>query len=225
MKLLLLSDLHGNIKNLDAIKDEFSAADAVLFAGDYTALNKFETSDPAVEKMRECHVNIFSVIGNSDKPELLESLEKQDMSVEHAVVFFEGLSIAGSGGASVFTRTTPNEREEDDLLSDFDVIKNSDLKGQWSNLILISHNPPKETLCDQCVSGAHVGSQKLSDFIKEIKPLAVITGHIHEGAGIDKIGETVVVNPGAIAEGNYAVMEAEKDGGNWKVVKTELRKI
>ena len=224
MKLLLISDAHGKTENIERLSGISKECDAVLFAGDYTEFNKYETAAPCVKKMRALHESVFSVIGNCDMPELSESLDGEDMSVEHAITYFEGLAIAGSGGGSKFTGTTPNERTEEELLSDFEMIKNPELKeeGQWSNLILISHNPPKDTLCDQCAPGVHVGSKLLSDFIKEIQPLAVLTGHIHEGAAVDKIGRTYVVNPGALAEGKYAVMEIEKSGGEWNVLKCEL---
>lgn len=227
MKLLLISDLHGKIENLEKLRPQFESSDAIVFAGDFTEFGKYETSLPAVKKLREMHENIFCVLGNCDKTDLLEQIEKQDMCCERGIVYFEGLAFSGSGGGSKFTGTTPNEREEDDLLSDFDVVRNSALdgEGQWNNLILVSHNPPKDTLCDECAPNVHVGSSMLSDFVRETKPLALVCGHIHEGRAIDKIGETVVINPGPLADGNYAVLEAEKSGGEWKVLKAELKNL
>ena len=66
-----------------------------------------------------------------------------------------------------------------------------------------------------------------TDFILEHKPLAVICGHIHEGRGVEKIGETTVINPGSLGEkGTYYWLEVEKDsGGNWKVSKVEECKL
>ncbi len=225
--MLLISDLHGKIGNLEKLRAEFESADAVVFAGDFTEFGKDDTSLPAVKKLREMHENIFSVLGNCDGVDLLEVLEKQDMCCERGIVYFEGLAFSGSGGGSKFTGTTPNERTEEDLLSDFDVVKNSalDAQGQWSNLVLVSHNPPKETLCDECAPNVHVGSALLSDFVMATKPLALICGHIHEGRAIDKIGETVVINPGPLAEGFYAILEVEKSGEEWKVSNAELKNL
>lgn len=225
MRLLLISDIHGKIENLDKLEGEIKSAAAVLFAGDFTKFNDYDTTEPCVKKMRELCPNLFCVLGNCDKPDLLEEVEKIDASCEHSLVYFDGLQIAGSGGGSKFTGETPNERTEEDLQKDFDVIENSglDQEGQWSNLILISHNPPKGVLCDQPAPGVHVGSQIFTDFIAKTKPLAVLCGHIHEGVGIDKIGDTVVVNPGPLVDGKYAVMEVEKDGDSWKVASTELK--
>lgn len=228
MKLVLISDVHGNKENIEKLKNEFDSCDGIVFAGDFTEFNKEETGLPALEALSKCHENIFAVLGNCDNPELMEKLDENDISVDSSIVFHEGLAFAGSSGGSVFTKTTPNERTEEELLSDFDVIKNacdSSVNDQWNNLIVVSHNPPKNTSVDQCAPGVHVGSESLYNFIKEIKPLAVVTGHIHEGTGIDHIGETVVVNPGALFEGKYAVMDIEKKDGRWTVKNTELRNL
>ena len=157
----------------------------------------------------------------------MQKIESLDMSVEKSLAYFEGLAIAGSGGGSKFTGETPNERDEEDLQSDFDVIKNSGLReeGQWSNLIIVSHNPPKAQTVDSPAAGVHAGSQIFADFIEQTKPLAVLCGHIHEGRGVEKIGETVVVNPGPLCEGKYAVMEVEKSGESWRVVSTDLKSL
>lgn len=227
MKLLLISDVHGNVVNLEKLEGEIKGADAVLFAGDFSKFQKPETGLPCAEKMRELCPNLFAVLGNCDEPELLESIEKLDISAQHGLVFFDGIQVAGSGGGSKFTGETPNERDEEDLQSDFDVIKNSglDQEGQWNNLILISHNPPKAQTVDSPVPNVHAGSQIFADFIAQTKPLAVLCGHIHEGCGVEKIGETVVVNPGPLCEGKYAVMEIEKAGESWRVKDTQLKAL
>ena len=226
MKFLVISDLHGNISALEKLDGEFKAVDAVLFGGDFAAFKHSETGLPALEALCKKHNVIFSVIGNCDEPDFLHEIEKKDISVEGALVYHDGICIAGSGGGSKFTGTTPNERTEDELLSDFDVIERASAKsgGTWKNLILISHNPPKDTKCDAVNPALHAGSQKFREFIERIKPLAVITGHIHEGAAIDKIGATTVINPGALLDGNYAVMEIAENDGEWSVTDAELRK-
>ncbi|MCQ2573092.1 MAG: metallophosphatase family protein, partial [Treponema sp.] len=43
MKLLLISDIHGNAEILDKLDEEFKACDAVLFAGDFAEAFKNET--------------------------------------------------------------------------------------------------------------------------------------------------------------------------------------
>lgn len=226
MKILVLSDLHANNENVGKLDEQFAKADAVIFAGDFAECFKPETGKEALNTLCTKHDTIFAVLGNCDEPEFIEELEDQDICVEKTLVFHEGLAIAGSGGGTYFTGKTANEREEEEILSDFNIVKTSvEQTGDnslWKNLILISHNPPKDTKCDAVNAELHAGSQLFADFIKENQPLAVVCGHIHEGKAVDKIGDTVVINPGPLLEGNYAWLELEKSGDSWKIVNTEL---
>ena len=230
MKILVISDLHAHNDVLDQMDSLFEQADAVVFGGDFAECFKPETGKAALEKLCSKHENIFAVLGNCDNEDFMEDLENQDICVERALVFHEGLAIAGSGGGTKFTGKTEFERTEEEILSDFDIVLNSvEQTGDeslWKNLILISHNPPKDTKCDAVNPTLHAGSAQFTDFIKENQPLAVVCGHIHEGAGIEKIGETVVINPGSVGEaGTYAWLEVAKDGDSWKVVKAELGQL
>lgn len=230
MKLLVISDLHAHNDVLDKMDSLFEQADAVIFGGDFAECFKPETGKDALEKLCSKHENIFAVLGNCDNEDFLEELEAQDVSVEKSLAFHDGLAFAGSGGGTYFTGKTEFERTEDECLSDFDIVKNSvEQTGDaslWQSLILISHNPPVGEKIDSFDGEHHAGSQKFTDFIKENKPLAVVCGHIHEGTGIEKIGDTVVINPGSLGEAeSYVWLEVEKDGGNWKVVKTEMCKL
>ncbi len=221
MKFLILSDIHGDLDNLDKLDDQFKTADAVLFAGDFAKFNEIETGKPVLEKLCKKHDTIFSVVGNCDEFEFTAEIEAADISVHKTLVYHEGLAFCGSSGGSVFTQTTPFEREDEDLASDFNIVTET-FDGEWDNLIAIMHNPPKNTKCDTIDGGIHVGSQALRDFIEKVKPLAVITGHIHESSAIDTIGNTTIINPGALLDGKYAIMEVEKENNSWKVTKAEL---
>ena len=230
MKLLVISDLHAHNDVLDKMDDIFAKADAVLFGGDFAECFKPETGDEALEKLCSKHETIFAVLGNCDNEVFMGDLGERDICVEKALVFHEGLAFAGSGGGTKFTGKTEFERTEEECLSDFDIVKNSvDQNGDkslWKNLILISHNPPVGDKIDSFDGEHHAGRQKFTDFIKANKPLAVVCGHIHEGTAIEKIGDTVVINPGSLGEaGTYAWLELEKDGDGWKVSKAELQKL
>ena len=227
MKLLVISDLHAHNDVLDKMDEQFKSADAVVFAGDVAECFKQETGKDALEKLCSKHESIFAVLGNCDNEDFLEDLDNQDVNVEKALVFHEGLGFAGAGGGTKFTGKTEFEREEDEILADFDIVINSveqtGDKSLWNSLILVSHNPPVADKLDSFDGEHHAGSQKFTDFIKENQPLAVVCGHIHEGTGIEKIGETVVINPGSLGEkGTYVWLDVEKSGDGWKVVSSEL---
>ena len=174
--------------------------------------------------MLSCHDTIYAVTGNCDNPDFIEALEDEDINVQNTMVFRDGLVFSGSGGGAQFTGVTPNERTEEELVADFNVVKEQKETTSWSNMIMIMHQPPKDTACDTITSGAHVGSPALRQVIEELQPLAVVTGHIHESFGKDTIGKTLVINPGSLAEGRYAVLEVLKSPeGEWSIKEAELK--
>ena len=229
MKFLVFTDIHGNADVLDSLDDEFSSCDAVIFAGDFADVIAKKDGTPVLEKLCKKHDEIYAVLGNHDSLEFLGKLEDAGINAERMLNYTGGFAIIGSGGATFFTRDTPNERSEEDILSDYAILKTSEndgADGAWSNLIIISHNPPKDTKCDAVNEHVHAGSEGFRALIEEIKPLAVITGHIHEGVGIDKIGDTVVINAGSLGlSGKYAILEVEKSGDIFSVKNAELKSI
>lgn len=281
MKFLVLSDIHGSEENLDKLDAEFEAADAVLFAGDFvTDTSETEKALAILEKLDKKSKCLYAVIGNCDNPSFLEELEKRDVSVQGAMIFRDGLAFAGAGGGTKFTGTTPNERDEEEIMADLQMVSDRsaeyeeytfdeiDEKGEsdgetendgeyddedfeeeefaenaensagagtetaedaepvhWDNLICVVHNPPKDTKVDKISAGIHVGSALYRQFIETYQPLVCVSGHIHEAAAIDTVGNTTLINPGALAEGKYATLNVQKQKNTWAVIKAELKQL
>ncbi len=280
MKFLVLSDIHGKEENLDKLDAEFEAADAVLFAGDFvTDVSEREKALAILEKLDKKSKCLYAVTGNCDEPSFLDELEKRDVSVQGAMIFRDGLAFAGAGGGTKFTGTTPNERDEEEIMADLQMVSDrsaeyeeytfdeTDEKGEdgesekeyddkdfeaeeteeieesaesvsessgaeteeepvhWDNLICIVHNPPKDTKVDTISAGIHVGSALYRQFIETYQPLVCVSGHIHESAAIDTIGNTTLINPGALAEGKYATLNVQKQKNTWAVIKAELKQL
>ena len=221
MKFLCISDIHGNVEALNKLDGVFSEVDAVLFAGDFAECFKTETSKPVLEALVKKHDEIYAVLGNCDEPDFLEELEDAGINAERILNYTGSFAILGSGGGSKFTGKTPNERSLEDLMADFQILSSCEEEngsdGKWHNLIVISHNPPKGEKVDSFAPGMHAGSELFTKFIEEKEPLAVLTGHIHEGTAIETIGKTLVVNPGSLGEkGSYAILTVEKAGDAYK---------
>ena len=74
------------------------------------------------------------------------------------------------------------------------------LASDASEVVLVTHSPPRDTNCDQIGAGQHVGSRAIRAFVERRQPRIVLSGHIHESPRIasfrDRIGSTEVVNPG-----------------------------
>lgn len=72
--------------------------------------------------------------------------------------------------------------------------------------ILVFHSPPKANHID-LEGDQHKGSQVVAEVIKTHRPLFAFCGHAHEAQGQEWVGNTLVVNPGALKHGYYAVMD------------------
>ncbi len=65
--------------------------------------------------------------------------------------------------------------------------------------ILLTHAPPLATRLDRLASGAHVGSQAVRD-IALYGSRVLVCGHIHESAGVDRLGDVLMLNAGALGD-------------------------
>lgn len=206
MKLLLLSDIHSNVRNLEEIlkKEDF---ELLLIAGDLTHFRKQDVIviDEVVSKYaQEC----YAVHGNCDHAEIL-SYELNGINFIHSrSLNFDELTLHGIGGSLKTPFGTPSEYSEDDYE---EILKNfnfSDFN------VLVSHCPARGIL-DRTNYGENIGSETIRRYIKNFQ--IVISGHVHESFGVAK-DERIAVNPGPVNWGRYAVLDL-------RTMEVELRKI
>lgn len=134
------------------------------------------------------------------------------------VEFAESRCIALEGGTEVITTGysnetpwhTPREATEEELADRlqemFRAVRDP------GRLVLVAHPPPRATELDQApaIDGefrvqtdlgsprmAPVGSSAVRSFIEEHQPVLGLHGHVHESKAIQRLGETVCVNPGS----------------------------
>ncbi|PJE81601.1 hypothetical protein COU58_01500 [Candidatus Pacearchaeota archaeon CG10_big_fil_rev_8_21_14_0_10_32_42] len=65
----------------------------------------------------------------------------------------------------------------------------------------------------------HYGSKMARKVIEKYQPLLFFGGHIHESIGKSKLGKTIIVNPGAIHEGNFVTVDINEKKGGMKRIK------
>jgi len=75
--------------------------------------------------------------------------------------------------------------------------------------ILLFHTPPAGTDLD-LHRGKHIGAHVVNTVIKAYHPHFVFCGEALDGQGKAMIGSSLVVNPGPLAEGYYAVLDTRK---------------
>ena len=200
MKLLITSDMHGMLDNLD-----FLGIDLALFAGDIAKLNgrgpwhvydqiKWMNKQFANMCKKWPNTKFVFVPGNHDffpiaKERFGHELHSHNLSVklqENCTMLIDqeinvnGLRIYGSPWVPIISHSWAFEAEHDFLKDKFNKIP-EDLD------ILITHCPPhieNNHMIDRSLQwgiSRPFGSVELADAIFEKKPKYVFCGHIHSG--------------------------------------------
>lgn len=206
---LVLGDIHASPVHIEKIP-ELQQADAILVSGDMTNCGDPEQAKKVLESFTAAAIPVFAQMGNMDLPSVNDWLEERNINLHCAMrELSPNTAVFGVGGSTPTPMDTPTEFPESSYATW--------LEEEWQKAkdyprkILISHNPPKDTLCDDIGGHTHVGSSAVRAFIEKYQPDICVCGHIHEARGVDKIGDTIIINPGPFAEGGY-VKIVEEDG-------------
>jgi Icc-related predicted phosphoesterase len=219
MLLVALTDIHGKDENIDSIRVALAEADAIIISGDITHFGREKETVKVLENIKKYNSNILAVSGNCDYPGVEAALDEYGFNINGSAKYVSGFLVTGLAGSLPCPGRTPNEFTEDELGAALE--KSISLTGNYTNMILISHQPPVNTLNDQVSEGVHVGSKAVRSFIENYQPLVCFTGHIHEGIGIDTIGKTKIVNPGPLWYGKYAYARITEG----QIEELEIKKI
>ncbi len=195
MKLLALSDLHGDYSRVRAILDQAGDFDAVMIAGDITNFGPDERALDLLEMFAE---PVFAIPGNCDNPSILRVLDENTINLHNSSHTLQGLTFVGLGGSNPTPFNTPFELSEKKI-GEYVGVLLSRLNGRT---ILLSHAPPLNTT-DRVPRG-NVGSEALARFLGRID--LIVCGHIHEARGAVCVKGTNVVNPGAASKGHGALI-------------------
>ena len=189
MKLLVFSDIHGDLIALNKLMD--IEADWYFAAGDMVSWAKgFHRVGPVLQR-RGAKVCVLP--GNHES----ES-DTRAMATRYGLRHFhaeqmqlDGVHVAGLGYSTPTPFDTPGEYSESEMadrLRKFEGLK---------PLVLICHAPPLKTALDEAGPGLHFGSRAVREFIERNQPAAFFCGHIHEAAGREiRLGPTRAINVG-----------------------------
>ena len=209
MIILSVTDIHGNRKVCRKLYEKYGLDyfDIVIVNGDITDFHGIDLAELILSMISRLGRYVYFVPGNCDHPELVKR-EKlgEAINIHNKLVRLKNLNnitIYGYGGSTLTPFNTWIEFD--------DRIIGNDLNKIDSPTILVTHNPPYKTKLDRTWMGRHVGSKAIREFILNKKPILSLHGHIHEARGIDKLGDTVVVNPGPLRSKYYAVIELDRE--------------
>ncbi len=195
MRVLAFTDLHGSPRAYRRLQEKVRKhkPDCIFCLGDFTI---FETGiESMLKKLSDLKKPVLIIHGNHEDEDLLEELCElypNLLFIHRKVVELGEFKVVAHGGGGFYG----TGRAAKD--SDFDAFVKSAKKDMAGKLIFITHAPPKNTKLDiSAWLHRHVGCSSYFDFIKKYKPLLVLCGHLHENFGVrDKIGKTLIVNPG-----------------------------
>jgi Icc-related predicted phosphoesterase len=218
VRLVCFGDIHMALGAIARLADELRSADVAIVTGDITNFGDPPDAARVIDAVRAHCPNVLAVTGNLDMPWVIDALAAAGVSLHGEARRFGDLGIFGCGGSNVTPMDTPTEFEEHELGA---VLERAHAAvADAPRRLMICHTPPFETRLDRLRNGTPVGSPTVRAFIEAVRPDLAIVGHIHEGRGIDRVGDTTVVNPGALRDGGYVVVEYDEASGT---LRPELR--
>jgi len=190
MKILAFVDLHGSVNLLDkiAVLAKKEKVDYIVCAGDITIFG--DSLKLLIDKLDKIGIPTIMLHGNHEDEKVLRKACEKTKNVKflHKEILEKDgyvFMVYGGGGFSLRDKTFETWSKQ--------TLQNT---GPDKKIILVTHAPPYGTKIDK-VFDQSAGNKSIRDFIKEVRPVIAISGHLHENAGIkDKIGKTMIVNPG-----------------------------
>ena len=204
LRILAVSDFHGQPSaNENLMKFLERGYDCLLLIGDITNFGPMSAAEDLMNRVKATGVPALTVPGNCDPKQILEVLDKHGMNLHAKCVELNGINFVGFGGSNLTPFNTPFEFQETEIQEELEKLTCAPGK----KMVLVTHAPPFDTAADITAQGTHVGSKSIRLFIEQRQPLAAICAHIHEARSTDKLGRTLVVNPGPISKGFAAEIE------------------
>ena len=209
MRIAYVVDVHDRFDAVPDVLSRTGPVDVLVVGGDITTFGTPDDAERAIASWRPLAPGLMAVAGNCDSPEIDARLVDLGVSLDARGVVLDGVGLFGASAAPHSPLHTPYEVPDEELGRRAEAGL-ADLDGARVR-IFCPHSPPYDTACDRLRDGRHVGSRALRDFVDREQPDLLLCGHIHEARGLDDVGRTRVVNPGPVASGHYALVEAGDD--------------
>jgi Icc-related predicted phosphoesterase len=192
----------------------------------------------AEERLARLGITAYVMLGNDDYPELEPLLSGEHVrNVEGSVVELPGgFEMISLGYSNRTPWDSPRELDEPDLAARIEAMASRLRDPEWA--VFNFHCPPHGTHLDRAalldgelrprVEGGQivlgqVGSTAVREAIERYRPLVGLHGHIHESPGAQRLGRTLVVNPGSeygdgILRGALVTLDRKKGVRSWQLV-------
>lgn len=213
---IALADIHSETGALAKILREHRNARAIFAAGDITNFGMEKEAHRVLSVFAEeaPDIPLFFIAGNCDSVKARDVYAMHPGYLERRYASFylnsgPALQIIGAGGGILHTGITPYELRDEELESNLSAAYERCPAEEEQNLVVVTHTPPRDTFADMRQS-RHLGSSAYEVFLYRHEPLLWLCGHIHESRNAHYEGRTLLVNPGPVAHGCYALLAVEK---------------
>ena len=190
---------------IERVAPALRSADIAILTGDLTNFGEPEDAFRVIDAVRAHCPIVWAVTGNLDMAWVIDALRARGVSLHGEGRRIGDLGVFGCGGSNVTPMDTPTEFEEDELRA---ILERGHAEvADAARRLMICHTPPFDTRLDRLMNGTPVGSPAVRAFIESRRPQVCVVGHIHEGRGVERLGNTLVLNAGALRDGGYVVVE------------------
>jgi Icc-related predicted phosphoesterase len=206
MRIAYVVDVHDRFEAVNSVLAGVGPVDALIVGGDITTGGGPDDAARAIESWRPLAPRLLAVAGNMDSAAIDARLVELGVALDGRGVVIDGIGICGVSAAPISPLQTPYELADEELArraeEAFAAVEGARLT------VFCPHAPPFDTACDRLRSGEHVGSPVIRAVVEREQPDVVVCGHIHESRGTDAIGRSLIVNPGPVGAGHYALIDA-----------------
>ncbi|AEM39317.1 metallophosphoesterase [Pyrolobus fumarii 1A] len=202
-RILHVSDIHCSLDNLEEVVEaERGNFDVLAITGDICCNSRLRRI------LSTTGSKVLAVTGNMDDIHIARLLRDYGWLLDGRVEVIGKYVIAGVGGLQPVQDVARLEELLPKALT------------RESILIVLAHHPIHGYL-DVTFAGVHAGLYETKKLVDHFKPHVYLHGHIHEARGVAHYANTLLVNPGPLAHGYYAMIEMD-DSGN---AHAELRSL
>ncbi len=215
MKILAMGDIHGQCQKIFRYLQK-NKVDLIILTGDITHFGPSKLCEEILNEICLFDVPTLAIPGNCDLTGAYKEIENSGaINIHNRTMVIKNIGICGFGGSNPTPFDTPLEFEEVLIYRELEKlmkqIENQHIK------ILVTHAPPYNTKTDLIPSGDHVGSTSIRKIIEKFQPSLNLCGHIHESISVDRIGNTIIVNPGEVSQGFANIIDITEENGEIKI--------
>jgi Icc-related predicted phosphoesterase len=205
VRIVCCGDIHMAFRAIERLGPVLAGADLAILVGDLTHFGDPPDAFRVVDAFRAHGPPVWAVTGNLDMPWTIDAFRERGISLHGEGRRLGGLGVFGCGGSNITPMDTPTELEEHEI--DAVLTRGFAAVADAPRTLMICHTPPYDTALDRLVNGTPVGSPAVRAFIEQHRPDVAVVGHIHEGRGVERVGQTLVLNAGALRDGGYVMLE------------------